>query len=335
MGKRDEGRRLRRGARIAIIVSSVFLGLMAILVVTVLILVSSVAATYNANVTKLPSSKVFPQESNRPTASPTNAENILLLGSDKRGAVDLNQSSVDDQRSDTMMLLHIPADRKSVQIMSIMRDSWVDIPGHGKAKINAALAWGGVPLVVSTVEQLLGSRIDHVAMIDFDGFKDMTNALGGITVDVPKAFYAEPYTYAQGPNFMNGDQALTFVRARHAFVDSDYQRVKDQQAFLHALADRVISQGTLTSPDKIVAFTSAMSKHLSVDSGFTFDSMVGLGLSLNSVTKADITYFTIPTSGTGMEGDQSVVYVNEALLPGLKAAIAGDTLGTFARGLSG
>ncbi|WP_158863009.1 LCP family protein [Leifsonia sp. AG29] len=303
---------------------------MAILAITAFAMYSSVATNFNSHVTKIPTASAFPQESGRPTASPTGAENILLLGSDKRGTVDLNQSSVDDQRSDTMMIVHIPADRKSVQVMSVMRDSWVNVPGHGKAKINAALAYGGVPLVVQTVEQLTNARIDHVAMIDFSGFKDMTDALGGITVDVPKAFSENGYSFTQGPNFMNGSQALVFVRARHPFADADYQRVRDQQAFLKAMANRVISQGTLTSPDKIFSFASAVSKHLSVDAGFDFQSMAALGVSLRDVRSGDITYFTMPTSGTGMEGAQSVVYVNEAQLPALKAAFAGDTLAAFA-----
>lgn len=83
------------------------------------------------------------------------------------------------------MLAHVPADRQHVYLMSIMRDSWVEVPGHGRAKINAAYSWGGVALTTETVEQLLDIRIDHVAEIDFAGFEDMTDALGGVTVDSP------------------------------------------------------------------------------------------------------------------------------------------------------
>ena len=87
-----------------------------------------------------------------------------------------------------MMLVHIPADRKGAYVTSIMRDTWLDIPGHGKAKINAAFAYGGVPLAVQTLEGLLDTRIDHVAAIDFEGFKGLTDALGGVEINNPIAF---------------------------------------------------------------------------------------------------------------------------------------------------
>src|SRR5699024_12520784 len=125
------------------------------------------------------SSDRFPEEALRPEIS-TPAEgqddpavNILLLGSDSRA--DTSKPILDDlgNRADSIMVAHIPSDRSGVQIMSIMRDSWVDIPGHGQSKINAAMAYGGVPLMVQTVEGLIDQRIDHIAVIDFNGFKNL------------------------------------------------------------------------------------------------------------------------------------------------------------------
>ena len=81
-----------------------------------------------------------------------------------------------------MMLVHIPADRASVQVMSIPRDSWVAVPGHGDAKINAAYSWGGPTLMIQTVEQLTGVRIDHIALTDFNSFVGITDALGGVEI---------------------------------------------------------------------------------------------------------------------------------------------------------
>ena len=93
-----------------------------------------------------------------------------------------------------MMLMHIPENRENVYVMSIMRDTWVDIPGQGEHKINAAMAFGGVPLVVETIEGMFDTRVDHVAIIDFAGFKELTDALGGVEINNPAAFSASGST---------------------------------------------------------------------------------------------------------------------------------------------
>jgi anionic cell wall polymer biosynthesis LytR-Cps2A-Psr (LCP) family protein len=160
--------------------------------------VFNLAQTFNSGTTKIETA--FPEESTRPQkAEPVNgtaAMNILVMGSDTRGSADLDvdmQAST-DQRADTLMLVHIPADRKNVYAVSLMRDLWVEIPGKGESKINSALAQGGVPLMVQTVESLFQQRIDHVAMVDFEGFKGLTDALGGVEVDVKI-----PFAPAKGP----------------------------------------------------------------------------------------------------------------------------------------
>src|SRR5699024_3687054 len=165
----------------------------------------------------------FPEESLRPEVSePAEGEedpavNILLLGSDSRA--DTSTPILDDlgSRSDTIMVAHIPSDRSGVQIMSIMRDSWVEIPGHGHAKINAAMAYGGVPLIVQTVEGLIDQRIDHIAVADFNGFKNLTEAVGGVEVNNPRDFTVGDTHFAQGNITLDGDEALQFVRERYAF----------------------------------------------------------------------------------------------------------------------
>src|SRR5690606_401872 len=105
--------------------------------------------------------------------------------------------------------------------MSIMRDNWVNIQGHGEAKINAAVAYGGIPLAVNTVENFIDARIDHVALIDFESFKGLTDAVGGVTVNNTIAFDSinggHGFSFAQGEITLNGDEALAFVRERYAF----------------------------------------------------------------------------------------------------------------------
>ena len=151
-------------------------------------------------------------------------KNILLLGSDTRTGADA--ALVSGSRADTIMLMHIPADGKGVYIISIMRDTWVDIPGYGTAKVNAALNYGGVSLQVATIENLVGVKIDHVAEIEFEGFKSLVNAIGGVDVQVPFAFTSNVWTFTPGLMHLNGSGALSFVRERYSFADGDYQRVR-------------------------------------------------------------------------------------------------------------
>ena len=149
------------------------------------------------------------------------------------------------------MLVHVPGNGSGVYVASIMRDTWVEIPGDGSHKINAAFAYGGVPLAVLSIETLLDTRIDHVAAVDMEGFKGLTDALGGVEVDVPVAFDASQlkgHHFAAGEQSMNGEQALAFVRERKAFVDGDYQRVRDQQVFLKALLGELTSLETPPTP---------------------------------------------------------------------------------------
>lgn len=265
----------------------------------------------------------------RPSAS--GGENILLIGSDSRAARGPDGKPSDaGGRSDTLMLAHIPADRRAVSLMSIMRDSWVDVPGHGRAKINAAYAWGGVPLTVQTVEQLLDVRVDHVAEIDFTGFKDMTDALGGVTVDSSRAFSARGHDFVAGANRLDGDAALAFVRERYAFADADHTRVRNQQAFMRGIMSGLLSRGTITNPGRIQDFVTATSEHLAVDAGLSFRTLVGLGWSLRDVRTDDLTTFTVPTAGSGTSPDgQSIVMLNDLAVGSLSQALRSDDVAAW------
>jgi len=303
-------------------------GIAAVVAVVASVFVGGLARSYDAGKDVI--ADPFPTGS-RPAPS-TGAQNILLVGSDSRSNDDPDGDRAAGGRSDTLMLAHVPADRKGVYLMSIMRDSWVDVPGHGMAKINAAYAWGGVPLTVQTVENLLDVRIDHVAEIDFAGFRDMTDALGGVTVNAPKAFTAGGHSYTAGENRVDGDAALAFVRERHSFADADYTRVKNQQAFMRGILDGVVSKGTITNPGRIQDFVTATSKHLSVDEGLTFQTLVGLGWSLRDVRPSDLTTFTMPTAGTGTSpGGQSIVNVNTLAVQSLSQALRSDDMPQWLR----
>jgi LCP family protein required for cell wall assembly len=281
---------------------------------------------------KIEVEQVFPEETARPEVAVNASQNILLMGSDTRGDVSGDINDVKGSRSDSMMVVHISANRDSVHIMSIMRDSWVDIPGHGKAKMNAALAFGGVPLAVQTIEGLIGSRIDRVALVDFEGFKGITNALGGVEIDNPVAFDSSNMLgkhFSLGMNTLNGDEALAFVRERYAFSDGDYQRARNQQIYIKGVLRKVVSAETLTNPVTINNLVSSVAPHLTVDAGFTSAYAAGLGLELRNIRMDNMTFFTMPTLGTGMQGDQSVVNVDWDQVAALQQHFRDDTLSAY------
>lgn len=310
----------------------VFLGIFLVAAIVSGAYVFNLANSFNGQTQKI--ANAFPEESTRPTkeGAAAKAQNILVLGSDSRGdSVDMaNEGAASDQRSDTMMWVHIPGDRKNIVMMSIMRDTWVDIPGHGQAKINAAMAFGGVPLVVQTLEGMFNARLDHVAIVDFEGFKAITDALGGVEVNVPIAFTSsgsEGFTFAAGPQRMNGDQALAFVRERYAFSDGDYQRVRSQQLFLKSVMNTVLTPATLTNPAKISALVDQVSPFISVDEGLDAAAMGSLGVSLRDVRGSNVLSFTLPNLGTGTSADgQSIVIKDDAAISGIADALGSDSL---------
>ncbi len=299
----------------------------------------NLAQTFNNGTSKIDSA--FPEESTRPQKTePVNgtaAMNILVMGSDTRGSdqVNLETNAATDQRSDTLMLVHIPADRKNVYAVSLMRDLWVDIPGKGESKINAALAYGGVPLVVQTVESLFKQRIDHVAMVDFEGFKGLTDALGGVEVDIkipfaPGSGPMKGHYYAAGKQTLNGDEALAFVRERKSFSDGDYQRVRNQQAYLKSMISKIIARETLTNPVTINNMVSAVSPYVSVDKTFDAASIGSLALGMKDLRANDTVMFTLPTLGTGTSADgQSIVVADNQAISDIAAALSKDQLGEY------
>lgn len=281
----------------------------------------------------------FPAETGRPQKpSPVNgksAVNILVLGSDSRGApgLDAAKGAASDQRADTLMLVHIPADRKNIYAISLMRDLWVNIPGRGEAKINAALAFGGIPLMVETVESIFGQRIDHVAMIDFEGFKGLTDALGGVDVNVTVPFNASHlanYYFEAGTSTMDGEHALAFVRERYAFAEGDYQRVRNQQSFIKGVVAKTIRADTLSNPLKVKSVVSALSPFISVDRGLDAATVAALGLELKDVRQQNMVMFTLPTRGTGTSADgQSIVLTNPSAIGTLSVALTNDQLAEY------
>ncbi|MGY1724524.1 LCP family protein [Blastococcus sp. SYSU DS0533] len=249
-------------------------------------------------------------ESKRP-AAPTGTTaplTFLVVGSDTRADVPAGEAP--DGRSDVMMLVRITGDRQSAQVMSLPRDSWVNIPGYGLSKLNAAYAYGGPSLLVQTVEGLTGVRIDHYAAIDFQGFVEMTDALGGVDVQVAETTTNGPYTYEAGLNHLAGEEALYYVRQRYGLSGGDFDRVKRQQAYLRSMFAKVSEQNVLTDVGALDSFLIALTDAMAVDETLSNTALLDMAYDLRALRPGAVTFLTAPVAGTGREGAQSVVYLD-------------------------
>ena len=254
--------------------------------------------------------------------------NILLLGSDTRTGADA--ALVSGSRADTIMLMHIPADGKGVYLVSIMRDTWVDIPGYGPAKINAALNFGGISLQVATVENLVGVKIDHVAEIEFEGFKSLVNAVGGVDVQVPFAFTSNVSTFTPGLMHLNGSGALSFVRERYSFADGDYQRVRNQRAFLRGLYNTMKAKGALNNVASFQSAIESLTGYMRVDQGLNAVQIAQIAAPVLTNGDTTMRMTTLPNAGPGWSYDgQSIVLVNQAANAQLANALQHDTMDQF------
>jgi len=330
--------RKRTGLRATLITLGAILGVIAIGVAVVAIYLGTIARTWDEQTAKLAEEDTFPEETLRPPiiedGDAANAVNILLLGSDTREAVGDDISDLPGgQRSDTIMVVNISGDRENVTVMSILRDSWVEVPGHGAAKINAALSWGGVPLTVQVVEGLIGARIDDVAIVDAESFKGLTDALGGVDINNPIAFQSThvDHFFPQGMQHLDGELAMAYARERKAYADGDYQRVRNQQLFISSVMDTALSADTALNPGRVADIVGAVSPFVTVSEGLNAVAVGGLALEMTSIRKDDITFFTMPTSGIGVSADgQSIVLVDEARIPEMQEAWTEDQVADFA-----
>lgn len=255
-------------------------------------------------------------------------KNILLLGSDTRTGADA--ALVSGSRADTIMLMHIPADGKGVYIVSIMRDTWVNIPGYGTAKVNAALNYGGISLQVATIENLVGVKIDHVAEIEFEGFKSLVNAIGGVDVQVPFAFTSNIWTFTPGLMHLNGSSALSFVRERYSFADGDYQRVRNQRAFLRGLYNTMKAKGALSNIASFQSSIESLTDYMRVDSGLNAAQIAQIAAPVLTSGDTTMRMTTLPNAGPGWSYDgQSIILVNQEANARLARALQTDTMDQF------
>lgn len=260
--------------------------------------------------------------------------NVLVLGSDSRiSAGDPSSWEAGAQRTDAIMLVHLPADASAAYVMSIPRDSWVPIPGHGTAKINAAYSYGGPTLLIQTVEQLTGVRIDHFAIADFDSFTSVTDALGGVLITLREDLYSRKGVLMQpaGEQILNGEEALTWVRERKTLRRGDFDRVQRQQAWLRAIFTKVSGDGALNNPVRTLSLLDTVSRAVAVDDGVTLGVMKDMVARIRNLRSGDVHFMTVPIAGTGWspDGKQSIVNLNQGAFDELMAAVAADQVGAY------
>lgn len=269
------------------------------------------------------------------TGSAAKAVNILLFGADRRSDVPTTGADAEGptwlpgaQRSDMIMVVHFAGDRRSAWVTSVPPDSWVAVPGHGHATIDAALSSGGPSLAVATVEQLTGVRIDHLAVMDWSGFVALTDAVGGVDIDVPDTLDdpARQITWTAGRQHLDGARALDYVGRRGGLPGGDLDRVARQQAFLRSLMQASLRQEMRTDPRLLYGFLDIVTQHLSVDSGWSVTDMARLMASLRGLRSAGIGYVTVPVAGLGREGAQSVVRLDSAAGRDLWQALRADRM---------
>lgn len=242
---------------------------------------------------------------------PNEPMNVLLIGSDTRAGAGNKVGGDTPGLSDTTILLHLSGDRKLAYGVSLPRDAMVQRPKckrkdgkgtdpGGLSQFNEAYAIGGASCTGRTIEQLTGVRIDHFVVIDFNGFKKVVDALGGVEVCVPREVNDTigNISLPKGTYTVKGQRALDYVRLRHdigSIENGDIGRMKRQQAFLASMSNKAVSAGTLINPVRLYRFLDAATKSLSTDPGLaSIGELRSLASSFNGIGLDKIQFLTVP-----------------------------------------
>ena len=264
---------------------------------------------------KLNRQDVLPSYAGQPAAG--SGTNWLITGSDSRQGLSRKlerkyHTGVDigGQRSDTVMLLHIPANGGPAVLVSLPRDSYVPIPGYGQNKLNAAYSFGGPKLLAQTVQNVTGLRIEHYMGIGFGGLVNVVDDVGGVTMCFKHSLHdaASGVHLKKGCHTLSGGQALAFVRTRHNFSSQDLQREQNQRVFMRALLSKVTSTGTMLNPFASVPAALGAVDSLTVDSGTHLKDLISAAFALKSpqTTTVPIANSNLPTSaGDAVQWDSA------------------------------
>jgi LCP family protein required for cell wall assembly len=235
---------------------------------------------------------------------------ILIVGSDTRSGQGEEFGNVDSELADVIMLLHISQDRRNAVLISFPRDLLVSIPecpnpeggsfpAKNRKQINSSIGYGGVACTHLTVQEFTGIDIPFVAMIDFKGVIEMSNAIGGVEVVIDKPIsdaYSNFYIDA-GTHNLEGTQALAFLRTRHGIGDgSDLARISNQQAFLMSLFNKIKDDGTLNNPIRLYSLSSAAARNMKLSESMAdLATMVTLAGAMRDVDTSRMVFTQVPT----------------------------------------
>ncbi|GAA4610952.1 LCP family protein [Saccharopolyspora hordei] len=255
----------------------------------------------------------FPDYDGRPEAGA--GENWLIVGSDSREGLDpetaanLHVGDADGQRTDTIMIAHLPDNDTPPTLISLPRDSHVPVPGHGRTMINAAFALGGPEMLAETVERATGLRIDHYAEIGFGGFAGVVDAVGGVEMCLEQEMHDTKtgQTLPAGCNRLSGEQALTFVRMRYsdATPRSDLDRVANQREFIGALVSEAASAGTLLNPFTTYALADSGAEALTMLEEDGPGDLLSLAWAMRGISSGEVVTTTVPlTDATAHRWDK-------------------------------
>lgn len=266
------------------------------------------------------------------------AVNIMIIGSDVRSGDNAEYGGeIEGERPDTLLIAHISPNHDGAVLINLPRDSVVDMPScepNGdrpgmeahRGMINSAMNYGGVQCQWKVVEQLTGIHIDHFVSVDFTGFKEMVDAIGGVEmcipepVDDPKAHL----TLEAGEQTLNGEQALGYMRSRYGQGDgSDLSRIDRQQVFLGAMLRKVMSGEIMSSPSSIYSFLGSVTDSITVDDQFTVDKMTDIAIQMREVDLGNIKFLTVPNGAH--PDDENRVAWTQPDADQLFQAIANDT----------
>jgi len=275
-----------------------------------------------SNITKAPLSAGENRDSGAAAANDkTDRLQILILGSDTRDGKNSDYGTSEDStgygHSDVMMLLDISADNKRVNVMSFPRDLLVDVPqctdhtnnqtfpARSGVMINEAMAEAGIGCAVDTVNKLTGLEIDHFMMADFNAVKELSKAVGGVNVCVSDPVF-DPDSrlrLPKGNSLVEGEQALAFLRTRHAFGDGgDLGRIKGQQAFLSSLTRKLKDEGTLGNPQRLLQIADVVTQNLTVDNGLaSVPSLLTIGGRLKDIDVSKVAFVAVPTQPAAVD----------------------------------
>jgi LCP family protein required for cell wall assembly len=267
------------------------------------------------------------------SAAPSGAPlNVLVVGIDRRAGLTRHQqlalhvgASSGELNTDTMMLVHISPAQSRVTVVSLPRDSWLDLPGQGMNKINAAYALGGPRLMVQTVEQATGLTINNYVEVSFLAFVKIIDAIGGVNVCLPTALH-DPLSginLPAGRHHVNGITALEYARDRHSFPLEDLTRIQDQQSLLSTALTKLLSSGTLTNPLRLDQLLRTVLPALRVDKGL---NVAALADEMRGITSRDVVFVTVPVSNANYTtpSGQSAVQWNQSQAARLFSEIASD-----------